>query len=433
MQHFVFPAQVLPVNAATETTLSEILTGEQDLNSKLNFDAFSKLRVSQSYGLLESKFLFSKQNTVWEDVTDTSGVSTYLSDESAVHIQVGSGANDYCLRQTYMYLPYIAGNGQRILLTGNFESKETGRVKRIGYFDNYNGLFFELSSDDLYVVVRSNTSGSPVDTRVKRTDFNIDKLDGTGPSGITIDFSMRQIFLIQFQWLGVGTVSYGFSYRGKIYLCHQIHHANTGTTTYMANPNLPVRYEIRNTGTPTGTGSMKQICASVASDGGYQIPGYEFAAGNGATGKSVSTTRTMVLAIRLKTSFNGKPNRRLVRLKQMDALAISGNAYLEIIKVSGVTATTGTWSDVENDSCIEISTNISAYTATDDHKLDAVYIASGNGGTGGGIASEFTTLGHNSVISQNYACTQSSMFVVYATATSGTVTTYNSLSWTEFE
>lgn len=420
MQHFVFPQQVPSTNI-------------EALTSSLSFDAFSKLRVSQSYGLLESKFLFSKQPIVWEDVTDTSGVSTYLSDESAVKIEVGTGSGDYCLRQTYKYYPYIAGNSQRILLTGNFQSKDTGRVKRIGSFDNYNGLFFELADDDLYVVIRSNTSGSIVDTRVKRTSFNIDKLDGTGPSGITMDFSKRQIFLIQYQWLGVGTVSFGFSYLGKIFLCHQVHNANAGTTTYMANPNLPVRYEIRNVGTCSGTGVMKQICSSVASEGGYQIPGYDFSQGNNATGKLITTTRTPVLAIRLKNTFNSKPNRRIVRLKNSSAFAISGNLCVEIVQASGVTATTGTWSDVENESCIEISTDISAYTAAHEHRIDSIYIASGNGGTGGNTSSSFSTLDHNSSISQNYASTQSQMFVVWATALSGTVTSHNTLTWTEFE
>jgi len=420
MQHFVFPQQVPSTNIEALTT-------------SLSFDAFSKLRVSQSYGLLESKFLFSKQPIVWEDITDTSGVSTYLSDESAVKIEVGTGSNDYCIRQTYKYYPYIAGNSQRILLTGNFQGKDTGRVKRIGSFDNYNGVFFELASDDLYVVIRSNTSGSAVDTKVKRSSFNIDKLDGTGPSGITMDFSMRQIFLIQYQWLGVGTVSFGFSYHGKIYLCHQVHHANSGTTTYMANPNLPVRYEIRNVGTSSGTGVMKQICASVASEGGYQIPGYDFSGGNNTTGKLITTTRTPVIAIRLKNTFNSKPNRRIARIKNTSAFALSGNMLIELVHVSGISSTTATWSDVENDSAIEISTNISAYTATDEHKIDTIYVASGVGGSGGNVSSTFSTLDHNSSISQNYASTQSQMFVVWATALSGTVTSHNTLTWTEFE
>lgn len=420
MQHLIYPP------TGTESL--------DELKASLSFDAFSKLRVSQSYGLLESKFLYSKQPIVWEDITDTSGVSTYLSDESAVKIEVGTGAGDYCIRQTYKYWPYIAGNSQRILLTGNFQDKETGRVKRIGSFDNSNGVFFELASDDLYVVIRSSTSGSPVDTRVKRTSFNIDKLDGTGPSGVTIDFTKRQIFLIQYQWLGVGTVSYGFSFNGKIYLCHQVHNANSGTTTYMANPNLPVRYEIRNTGTPTGTGVMKQICASVASEGGYQIPGYDFAAGNNSVGKALSNTnRTMILAIRMKNSFNSKPNRRLVRLKQVDNFVLGGNAYIEVVHVSGITSTTATWSDVENDSCVEISTDISAVTAIDYHRIDAVFMAAGVGGTGGGVATQFSTLDHNTSIAQNYACNQSQMFLIYATSLGGNITVHNSISWTEFE
>jgi hypothetical protein len=186
-------------------------------------------------------------------------------------------------------------------------------------------------------------------------------------------------------------------------------------------------------GTPSGTGVMKQICASVASEGGYQIPGYDFSQGNNATGKLITTTRTPVLAIRLKNTFNSKPNRRIVRLKNSSAFAISGNLCIEVVQASGITATTATWSDVENESGVEISTNISAYTAAHEHRIDSIYIASGNGGTGGNTSSTFSTLDHNSSISQNYASTQSQMFVVWATALSGTVTSHNTLTWTEFE
>lgn len=78
MQHLTYPYGVLP-SAVSEIT------------EKLSFDAFSKLRVSEAYGLFESKFITSKQAHVWEDLTDTSGVSTYLPDESSVKIEVGSG------------------------------------------------------------------------------------------------------------------------------------------------------------------------------------------------------------------------------------------------------------------------------------------------------------------------------------------------------
>lgn len=419
MQHLIFPS-------TGKDTLD-------DLASKLSFDAFSKLRVSQPYGLLENKFISGKNETVWEDVTDTSGVVTYLSNESAVKLEVGSGANDFCLRQTYKYFPYIAGNSQRILLTGNFQDKETGRVKRIGYFDNSNGLFFELASDDLYCVVRSSTSGSVVDTKVKRTSFNIDRLDGTGPSGVTFDPTMRQIFMISFQWLGVGSVTFGFSFNGKLYPVHQIHNANTGLTTYMATPNLPARYEIRNNGTATGTGVMKQICSSIASEGGYQIPGYDFNANNNTVGKSISTTKVPVMAIRLKTSFNSKQNRRIANLQNINGFVTGGNVMIEAYWVGDVSATTATWTDVDNTSGMEYSTDISAFTATHSHKINTSYLAAGNGQVGGALDSTFSALNYNTAISQNYASTQSQMIVIYAQSLAGAVTVHLSINWTEFE
>ena len=419
MQHLIYPS-------SGKDTL-------EDLSSKLSFDAFSKLRVSQPFGLLESKFLYDKNDNIWEDVTDTSGVVTYLSNESAIKLEVGSGSNDYCLRQTYKYFPYIAGNSQRIFLSGNLEGKETGRVKRIGYFDNSNGLFFELASDDLYVVVRSSTSGSVIDTGVKRTSFNIDRLDGTGPSGITFDPTMRQIFMISFQWLGVGSVTFGFSFNGKIYPVHQVHNANTGLTTYMAMPNLPARFEIRNNGIATGTGVMKQVCTSIASEGGYQIPGYDFNANNNIIGKSISTTRVPIMAIRLKNSFNSKANRRIANLQNINGFVTGGNVMIDTMWLGGITATTATWTDVDDTSGMEYSTDISAYTSTHAHKINTSYLAAGNGQVGGALDATFTALNYNTAISQNYASNQSQMIVVYGQSLAGTVNLHISINWTEFE
>jgi hypothetical protein len=94
-------------------------------------------------------------------------------------------------------------------------------------------------------------------------------MDGTGPSGITLDPTKTQIFWCDIEWLGVGSVRTGFVINGVFYICHVFNHANQETAVYMTTASLNCRYEIENTGTTSGTPTMKQICSTVISEGGY--------------------------------------------------------------------------------------------------------------------------------------------------------------------
>jgi hypothetical protein len=147
-----------------------------------------------------------------------------------------------------------------------------GITRRIGAFDASNGVFFESGPADIAVAIRTRTSGAPVDNRVAQADWNYDKMDGTGPSGLTLDPSKTQIFMVDFQWLGVGRVRFGFDIEGVFQLVHVFDHANLGTLVYMSTPNGPLRYEISNSGAG-GAASMLQICAGVISEGGVDTTG----------------------------------------------------------------------------------------------------------------------------------------------------------------
>ena len=69
-------------------------------------------------------------------------------------------------------------------------------------------------------------------------------MDGTGTSGYNIDFTKSQLYVIDFEWLSVGRIRFGFYIFGKIYYCHQISNFNELDEPYMKTANLPIRYEI---------------------------------------------------------------------------------------------------------------------------------------------------------------------------------------------
>jgi hypothetical protein len=170
----------------------------------------------------------------------------------------------------------------------------------MGLFDDNNGIFLEYSSGTAKIVKRSYTSGSPSDSSVVQTSWNIDQMNGSTKSKFNLDFSKLQIFVVDLQWLGSGTVRCGFMLDGALYYVHKFHHANINSTTYMTTASLPIRYQISST---SGSGKLKQICSTVISEGGYEPDGNIFNASNGITLKTVNNTEVPILSIRLSSSY----------------------------------------------------------------------------------------------------------------------------------
>jgi len=192
-----------------------------------------------------------------------------------------------------------------LLQTFIMASARTNLNQRVGLFDLKNGVFLSQEGSTLYAVVRSYVTGSAVDDKVAQSSWNLDKLDGTGASGITLDLTKPQILTIDFEWLGVGRVRFGLVFAGVPVYFHQSLHSNySGSSVFMSNPNLPTRWEIEATGTVTGTPILESICASVSSEGGYQRTGADGAADTDGTPKTIaSAANAEVIAIRMQSAF----------------------------------------------------------------------------------------------------------------------------------
>lgn len=276
-------------------------------------DAFGRLRVSHPWTVFDSNLAETNGSLIWETSLSGSGTVTWLDDEAASELAVTTTNGDSAIRQTKEYFQYQPGKSQLIMMTGVMGAIKANVRQRIGYFDVNNGLFFEQDGTNLKVVRRTSVSGSPVDNAVNQSSWNLDTLDGTGTSGITLDTSKTQIFIIDFEWLGVGRVRMGVVINGMIYYCHQFLNANSLTSVFMARPSLPCRYEITNTGTAASGTTLKQVCSTVISEGGFNYPGVVRSASNGANTVTVSTSLIPLLSIRLK-SANIRAKLRAIRL-----------------------------------------------------------------------------------------------------------------------
>lgn len=294
-------------------------------------DAFGRIRTSEPHIVFESKQVYPEPDGVWLNDTTISGQVTHKPNESLSELSVGTTAGAKVIRQTGDYFQYQPGKSQQILITGVMGAIKSGVRQRIGYFDDDNGLFFEQDGVDLKVVQRSKSSGSVVDTAVTAASWRIDALDGSGRSTITLDNTKAQIFSISYQWLGVGRTEFGFNIDGKPVSAHSFFNANTLDTTFMSTPDLPVRFELENLTATSSTTTMKQICVSIISEGGFERQGYPFSISNGTTGVAITTTGwTPVLGIKVNSTFQGKTNRMQINMREVDLFASGGNAHWRI-------------------------------------------------------------------------------------------------------
>ena len=208
-------------------------------------------------------------------------------------------------RETLKTFVYQPGKSLLVLNSFKMNTPTANLQQRVGYFGEDNGIFFEADGTTLNMVIRSSSSGSLVENRIAQSNWNGDKLDGTGTSGITLNPALVQIFWTDVEWLGVGSVRVGFVINGQFIVCHTFNHANQSgnTTTYMTTACLPIRYEITSTG---AIGTMLQICSTVISEGGYSLSGLPKAASHNLASPvrlaNGADTYTPLISIRLKST-----------------------------------------------------------------------------------------------------------------------------------
>ena len=260
-------------------------------------DAFGRARFSQPVTLFDSSnvaFENDKFNKLI--VTSTASANTvYNSDDSTVELNIGNTGDQIRSRSKRRFV-YQPGKSLLVLNTVDMAPSATGLIQRVGYYDDNDGIFLEVAEDGVYLVKRSSSSGSIVETRVEQADWNGDVLDGSenSTSGFTLDMDNAQIFWQDFEWLGVGSARCGFVINGQLIVAHTFHHSNLNATTYMSTANLHVTYEIIGIAGFSGTAQMKQICSSVISEGGYEPRAQEKMIGTASLSAGATTTAANV-------------------------------------------------------------------------------------------------------------------------------------------
>lgn len=399
------PTHLSPRNVVSVSGMPSVAFGDS-----ANLDAFGRLRTSEAKTIFNTQFEYTKHPLIWEDVLAGTGAST-LAAPSITLATGGTGSTARAMRRTKVYHRYQPGKSQLVKLTGIPLASGTpsgGAETRMGYYDDNDGFYFSVDSTGPKWVRRSSVSGAVVDTAVQpSTPWNLDKFDGTGPSGITLDVGKEQIVVIDLQWLGVGRVRVGFQINGQLWYAHEFVHANLTTAPYTRTANLPITYEVTNGGATGANISMTQVCTAVESEGGADEDfGYNFRVETGANlvscgaGAGLSPTMIPILTMRLVNTFGGVTYRGHVHPLEFTFLNSANFGALVRYIWNATTLTGATWANSADATYSGVEFDTAATAVSGGQIIGSGYIGSAGGSSRVAAAQALNT---NLLLARTYA------------------------------
>jgi hypothetical protein len=420
---------IFATNAIINDTFNMISRLSTELDSSISYnpstfnfseefalDAFGKLRVTNPVTLLDIKFP-GQTNGTYNYLQNTLMVCSVSSDNnvnfnataSNSRLLITGTGSGYYISQSRKFCTYQPGKSLLFMASGiicpcaNFDisvpEPVSGYKGRIGYYSNnftpatipnenlinpHNGLYFEYDTTINPSFISINIANNGSITQYPQSEWNLDKMNGYGPSGLNLDFTKTQLFVMDMEWLGVGRVRFGFYAYGKIQYCHQILNLNSIKDPYTGNINLPIRYELIGTNLNQITPAyIKQICSTVISEGGYNPIGKPFSIISGAKLIRTIDNETPVLIIRpsMNTVSGSNNNYHTNIIPNLITIASDQNNNLSLLTVrlyqAEYTSTIGTisnWNDVNlSFSAVQYATSVDTFSTNNSIILDYKY------------------------------------------------------------
>lgn len=401
--------------------------------------AFNRLRVATPRILGAYRLGYGGAVQYEFDYVTSNGAAITLNFTSVCAVMSITGTSgSQAILQTKQYHPYIPGTGHLAMMTFVMTSGTAGLVQAAGMFDDQNGVFLRQNGTTVELVIRSQG----VDTEVvPQNQWSFDRFDGSmnefNPSGLTLDLTKPQIFMLDYQWLGVGRVRCGFNINGVIQRAHTFRHANvTGSGVYMTNPSLPIRWEIKNTGGAV-TSTMTSICAAVYAEGGDIETGYVRATSTDGAAISITSSNAVhgrgILAVRLKNTINGKALQALARLK---AFTVSSDQDMQfkvaILPGSATLNGSPTWSSVAGLGWCEYTQDfaLNSSWATQASIIEDQFVTGSTNNKLGTAVSQ-TIENRNTAIYQNFTATDSQIIAIIGYYLNANIAARASMKWLE--
>ncbi len=329
-------------------------------------DAFGRMRASSPVSAFEVTHQYDLAPRLMGLQRNDAGTSvTHAAPTAILAVPITAGRR--ICHQSHLYTLYQPGKSQEIRITGQLGDGTL--LAGMGYGDDDDGIFLERTSTGMQIRLSSSTVA---DQLVAQAAWNVDKLDGTGASGVTLDPATAIHLVIDLQWLGVGRVRVGLSIGGRTIFVHFFQFANTATTAYMRTVSLPIRWYAESLG---AAGSMHAICGTVLTEGGHDPYGLAFATSL-TTAKALlaAGTRTPLLSIRPALLFNSIANRGHILPTDFGALVSAADNVLVEIVLGGTL--TGATFGVAQDSASHAEIDIAATSIAGGTPVSAVYLSS---------------------------------------------------------
>lgn len=270
-------------------------------------DMMNRLQVSLPHQTASYSNAFSVN-----PLFDYKGTGTFAYEDVDINgvagVKMSVTAGQWVVAESKVVHGYVKCMPQTWEFTHQNFAKEVGVIKEVGYFSSSNtspynteldGQYIESNGDDDDYFLCLRRKGVEI-ARVPRANWD-DKLDGTGASGKTIDFTGFNIEKCSFVWLGGKGAIFGFSVDNVLVLAHSIGHAGVGAGLIFKSPNQPLRISIRST---TGVGHIYNICSAVQKEGSENDFGVPRAVPStyNVRANSLSTTYGVIF-IRLNSLF----------------------------------------------------------------------------------------------------------------------------------
>lgn len=353
----------------------------------------------------------------------SNATSTWDSNWCAVKCDVTSTIGSKVVRQTKLVMRYVPGRPAEASIAFRFGSAVPGIRKRIGQFDSENGFYLEQGVDGkMYCVLRSKTSGSVVETRVEQSNWNIDKLNGFGKSGLTLDMTKIQLLVVDYEWYGAGVVKFGFVINDEIFYVHVFYVANSLNTPWASTPFIPMRTELENVSS-TSSDYMYLLSQCHSQEGSSDNLGYPLSISSPFAGYNMLTSGTFypVISIRLKST---RLNAVVIPL-EMKASTLD-NTFVFYRLVLNATLTGPVWTDYSTESSVQYdqsSTSMSGGTISNQ--------GFASGGTSDGLILNINQESGNYQLGRSSMGIVSDTLTIAMTAVNANKTAIATLNWIE--
>lgn len=217
------------------------------------------------------------------DLTHTNTGTSYIEDSQLV-VSSGTDTAGAATALSRDLMHYRSGQGLLLQCSAVYTTARASSTQMIGLGDADNGFFIGYSGDTFGIFHRNgNGSGATTTTHTPQAEWSeADKLNGLGDSGVTLDPTLPNVYMIQAQLHFMGKVNFYVVVNTCSFpkLVHTITWPNTdhsGQNTTVDYGNLPVHVSVTNSGNGT---DMTVKTASVAAfiEGVLRNVGNEFSA-----------------------------------------------------------------------------------------------------------------------------------------------------------